>query len=124
MAINTNIRNKLATKVFANGKLASTGTLYSVSSVSYDEYGSPINKVESSSSIKVVPYNLISKVNYSPFGDIQEGESDVIIKYDTNVSIGDKLSINSVDYEVKQIENYLVEDEIVAKALRIAKIQN
>ncbi len=125
MSLTEKFRTKLEKKVFANGKLASDATFYIESSASYDEYGAKINVAETSTSIRIVPYNLFAaRVNYLPFGDLNEGDMDAVVPYDTIVTIKQKVSLLNVDYEVKAYENYLVENGIVAVYIRLSKIQS
>jgi hypothetical protein len=121
MALKDSLRNKLQVKVF--DKIGSDATLYTESSITYDEYGSKIEGTESEETIKIVPYNLIgSKVNYVSFGDLEEGDTDAVVPYDTTISIKQKVKLNDIEYEVKSIEDYLIENEKVAIAIRLAKI--
>jgi len=123
MSLDTKFRNKLEKKVFATGKLASDASFYSKDSISYDEYGSEINVTETSTSIRIVPYNLFGgRVNYLPFGDLQEGDMDAVVPYNTTVFMKQKVTFKSVDYEVKTFEDYYVENNMVAIALRLSKI--
>ena len=91
MGLSESMRNKLQAKVFASGKLASDATLYTKSSAAYDEYGAEINVSQTSSSVRAVPYNLIGgRVNYQPFGDLAEGESETETELST-LKIGKKV---------------------------------
>lgn len=121
MGLKSRIRNKLDQKVFNEDNLASDCTVYTVNSESYDEYGSAINVVEGTSTVRIVPYNNVSMFNYQPFGDLEEGEMDAIFPYNTTLSKGDRVKLNSVNYEVKEIEKYLVENENIAILTRLTK---
>jgi hypothetical protein len=125
MTLTAKFRNKLDKKVFATGKLASDANFYAETSASYDEYGAKINVTETYTSVRIVPYNLFAgRVNYTPFGDMDEGDMDAVVPYDTTVTLKQKVTLLGETYEVKQFENYLVENGIVAVALRLAKKLN
>ena len=124
MGLSDKFINKLAKKVFATGKLASSATFYAESSAAYDDYGAKIDVAESGSTVKIVPYNLFGgRINYVPFGDLDEGDMDAVVPYDTSVSLDQKVTLAGTNYRVKSYENYLVEDTVVAVAIRLAKIQ-
>jgi hypothetical protein len=119
MALIDSMRNRVAV---AFTKVGSTAELYTQTSTSYDEYGTEYSQVESSASIDIVPYNLFGgRINYQPFGDLNEGDSDAVVPWDTSISVKDKLTLNSVEYEVKNKEEYLVKNVFVAIAIRITK---
>ena len=120
MALIDSMRNRVAV---AFTKVGSTAELYTQTSVSYDEYGAEYSQVESSASIDIVPYNLFGgRLNYQPFGDLNEGDMDAVVPWDTVIVTKSKITLNSVNYEVKQFENYLVDNENVAIAIRMTKL--
>lgn len=124
MSLTTKFRNKLEKKVFGTGKLASDATFYEKSTVAYNERGEEIGTTETGTTIRFVPFNLIAgRVNYVPFGDMEEADTDAVVPYDTTVFIKQKVSFQGIDYEIKYFENYVVESNIVGIALRLAKIK-
>lgn len=84
--------------------------------------GIPVNTVG-------IPLNyIVFKYNFQKPGDLQEGESVVVIKYDETVYIINsdtryKVEIDSVEYDVVRIEDYDVADITLAKKLIIKKRQ-
>jgi len=121
MTVLSRVQNKLATKVFA--KLGSTvGQEAWVSSVE-DKWGDTTPTYASSVDITVVPYNLIkSAESFHSFGDLQSGEVDVVVPYDTTVSKKDRLTFKTVPYLVKEHEDYIILDGVAAYVIRLAKI--
>jgi hypothetical protein len=115
------VRSKLATKVF--GKLGKTVTFISKTSPLYNSRGELESVTSSSSTITVVPYNITNKsLEYESFGNIQSGEMFVAIPYTQTVAINDQMVIESVTWEIKEIqENYLPGN--VVTIVRIAKVQ-
>lgn len=121
----TSIQGKLTSKIFNTTKLASTCTLYNLTgSTTYDKWGDASNNYTTGTTTTFVPYNNIdTRMNYQPFGDLQEGEMDSVFPYTTTIVVKDKVLFNSVNYEVKMIERYPFMDGNLALAVRLAKIQ-
>lgn len=116
------IRTKIANKVF--NKIGSTATLYSVQSSTIDKWGDATTTYSSGTSITIVPYNIISsRVSFEKFGDLKDGELDIVYSYDTSISPEDKITFDGVDYRVMQIEKYYYSDGVLAYVARIKKIQ-
>jgi methyltransferase-like protein len=115
------VRSKLATKVF--GKLGKSVTLINKSTPLYNSRGELESSTTSSSTITAVPYNIINKsLEYEGFGDIQTGEMFVAIPYSVTVAVNDTLTIDTVVWEIKEIqENYLPGN--VVTIVRIARKQ-
>lgn len=120
MAVLDRVRNKLETKVF--NKLGSNLVWQAHSSSSIDKWGDNTITYASSTTLKAVPYNLISsRENYVAFGDLKEGEVDIVVPYTSVIGVKDKITFNGVQYFVKDIEQYIISDGVVAYAVRLTK---
>lgn len=121
MATLTSIRNKLENKIFS--KFGSTATHLPFSSQTVDKWGDSTPTFGTSASITIVPYNyIVSRLNFQPFGNLQENEVAMILKYDQAISANDRITYDSVTYRVVEVENYVYNDGVLAKAIRLAKI--
>jgi hypothetical protein len=47
---------------------------------------------------------VADRLNYQPFGDLQEGQVDFVIKYDVTVGYRDKVTWQSQSYYVLEID--------------------
>lgn len=121
MTIATNIINRLEIQVF--NKLGSDGTLVHKGTPTYNDYDEITGTTgDTTSTIKFVPYNLIEpRGTYNSFGDLQEGESDAVIPYNTTISIDDTISYGSDTYLIRQIEDYVLQNTTVAYVIRLYK---
>lgn len=74
--------------------------------------------------IKVVPYDIVSdKHTLESFGELQEGEMDIAVPYDTPVQDDSIFVIESVEYKVIRIgRNWLPEN--VVFIVRVSKELN
>ena len=121
MGLKDALRKKLDVKVF--NKIGSEAFLMSATSTSTDEYGGVYDLIESSTSITIVPYNLIGgRLNYTAFGDLAEGDTDGVAPYNSPMTLGCKITFNGVDYKVINLEDYLIENEKIGIAFRMTKI--
>jgi hypothetical protein len=115
------IRNKLQSKIFT--PYGKSVTLKSKSSPIYNSRGEEEDQTFTSSTISIVPYNIINADEvHEPFGTLEEGELDAAVAYSVTVAVGDKITMESVDYYIKNVqENYLPEN--VVSIIRLAKVQ-
>lgn len=116
------VKSKLETKVF--NVIGKSVTLKSKGTPTYNDRGEEIVSPYTESTVTVVPYNIFThRETYEAFGDVSEGDMDVAVPYDTTIAKEDILTIESVDYEVKQIEqNYLPGN--VVTIVRVSKVQS
>lgn len=101
------VRDKLDKKLFTTDVLGSNGTLYPYveGSITFGGYSGASDTYSTGVSIVAVPYNNISKtVKFESFGDINEGEMDIVLRYDTTVKPKDKITIMSQDLYVKEVK--------------------
>ena len=119
--VDTNsIRNKISNKLFSG--LGSTATIYNLSSDSLDKWGDSTKTYSSGTSITVVPWGFMyQKEEHNPFGDLQKGEMDVAVPYDTTVSADDKIVYDSKTYKVKDVEKFTLKDALLVMALRLVE---
>ncbi len=122
MAEQDDIRDDLDTEVFqAFGKEV---TLNSLSSPTYNIYGDEEVVSSASSTITIVPYNIIDKrQSHQAFGEMEEGEMDAAVRYDIDININDQLTINSETWLVKNIEINDLPDNVVT-IVRLTRQQN
>lgn len=111
MAKQDNIRAQLQSKVFdAFGKSVTIKT----PTITYDAWGSEASRTEASTTTVGVDYDIVySRKNYEKFGDLNEGEREIVLPYDTVITTDDKITINSEDFIVKQIEKPSLPDVVV-----------
>jgi hypothetical protein len=120
MAVLERVRNKLSTKVFS--KLGSSLTWEAYSSSSTDKWGDRTVTYSTGVTLTAVPYNLISsRQSFEKFGNLQEGEVDLVVPYTSTIGVNDRITFNGVVYFVKEREEYTVSDGVVAYAVRLAK---
>ena len=121
MAIQDEIRDDLDNEVF--GEFGKTVTLTSFSNPTYNVRGELEGSTETESSIVVVPYNIIeTRTSQNPFGDLQEGDMDVALRYDQVIAKGDVLTMESEDYKVINIEPNWLPDNVVT-IVRVVKVE-
>lgn len=115
------IRNKLDSKVF--NVIGKTVTLNSKSSPTYNIRGEEEDATITSSSIVIVPYNIMFREqSYEAFGDIESGEKDAAVRYDVDINIDDYLEIESENWIVKAIEKNYLPDNVVT-IVRLSRSQ-
>jgi len=121
MAKQDQIRSKLASKIFT--PYGKSVTLISKSSPTYNIRGELEAEATVSSSIKIVPYNIIApNQTYQDFGTLEEGESDAAISYDTVVAIDDEIEMEGESYYIKDIQPNYLPDNVVT-VVRLSKKQ-
>jgi len=121
MTLQEEIRTDLENEVFsAFGKEV---TLIRKTST-YDDYGEEVSYTGSQEPIIAVPYNIVTtRESQEPFGSSREGELDMAIKYDQDISINDYIIMEGVTYEVKEIAKNFLPDNVVT-IIRLTKIAN
>ena len=113
------VRNKLDAKVFSPYGISVT--FKKKSSPVYNSRGEESSVTTTSSTFLIVPYNVMAdRQSFEKFGNLNEGDFDAAVRYDTDISIDDEVTFNGVDYKVKEIgEEYL--KEIVVIIIRLTK---
>lgn len=115
------VRSKLQTKVF--DVIGKSVTLKSAGTPTYNDRGEAILSPYTESTVTVVPYNILThKETFEGFGEVSEGDMDMAVPYDVIVAKKDIFTIESVDYEVRQIEQNFLPDNVVS-IIRVSKVQ-
>lgn len=122
--VNTDsIRNKIEAKIFTN--LGSTAIRSSLVEGSVDTFGDRTDSFASSSEITIVPWAYMYETqDFFDFGDLEVGEVDIAVRYSQPLIIGDKITWNSKDYLVKNLEWFVVKDANLVKVARLKEILN
>jgi SPP1 family predicted phage head-tail adaptor len=114
------IRNKLDKKIFI--PYGKTVTFKSRGSPTYNSRGEVEAETYTTTSIPIVPYNIIdANQSYEAFGNLEAGDLDAAVPYNVSVAIDDVITMEGTDYRIKAIEkNYLPEN--VVTIIRITKV--
>jgi hypothetical protein len=88
-----------------------------------DKWGDKEKSYTSEGTLKVVPYNTFAKrTSYEPFGDLQEGETDMVFQYDSGVDTGWIIqNVNDDLMIIKDIEDYPYQGGVLVKIARLTK---
>ena len=117
------VRQKLDNKLFNNGavlKSQLTHYTYNEGADSFGGYSSDDPTYTDATTYACVPYNnMPSRFNIQPFGDFQEGDMYVAVRYDTPLAIKDKVNFNSNDYFVQEIKEVPLNDGIAVKIAQV-----
>lgn len=117
------IRAQLDVKIFNDPNVASDATMVNVSAQTYNTRGDLETSTETNVAIKVVPYNYFtSNLSHQAFGELNDGESDVVLRYDTSVTQKDKFTLLGETYEVQRVEDYILGNSAIAKVMRVKKL--
>ena len=116
----SSIQSKIATKIFSG--LGSDATLEVFTSTVIDKWGDGTPTYATGTTVKVVPYNLVfNSLSYEPFGDLQSGDTDMILSYDTSFSKNDRITFDGVPYIIAEMEKFPFEGGNLAFAVRLSK---
>ena len=87
----------------------------------YNERGEKEGSTNVSTDIIAVPYNIVNdRQSHQQFGEMEEGDMDMVVRYDQAIAIDNLVVIESQTYKVKQVaENYLPDN--VATIVRLTK---
>ncbi|HEY9702083.1 MAG TPA: hypothetical protein V6C58_06540 [Allocoleopsis sp.] len=116
------VRTKVENKIFQ--ALGSSALWASQITPSLNKWGDDVNTSQFSSdaSITIVPYYLLdSNQEFFDFGDLEKGEMDIAMRYNSGVSINDRITFNSKLYKVKAIEDYILKDVSLVKIARLSE---
>ncbi len=117
----TDLQDKIKNKIF--DIVGSSATLERLASSSTNKWGDMTPTYSSPVTITVVPYNTITNdETFQAFGDLQSGETDMILSFDTSFSVKDKLTFDSVVYLIKQKEKFPFQNGNLAWAVRLSKV--
>ena len=85
------------------------------------------NELEDSTPVETtiiaVPYNIVNaRQSHQSFGEIEEGDMDMVVRYDQVIAINNKVVIDNKTFYVKEVaENYLPDN--VATIVRLTKTE-
>lgn len=121
MSEQNDIRNDLDVEIF--GEIGKTVTFKRQSSPIYNTRGEQEDVTSTDSTITIVPYNITHEERTrQPFGDLPEGSMFAVVRYDQVIDAGDKIEIESEDWEVQLVErNYLPGN--VATIVSLTRVQ-
>ena len=113
------VRAKLDSKVFT--PYGQSCTFISKSAPVYNSRGELESETNSTGTLVIVPYNYMGdKLSYQQFGDLNEGDFDAAVRYDTTIALNDEVVFKGDNYKVKEIAEEDLK-EIVVKIIRFAK---
>jgi hypothetical protein len=113
-------QDKVAVRLFDN--IGTTVVYSNYAQTSTNNYGDELSTYGTSSSILVVPYSLMSKRGtYQPFGDMQEGDMDMVFKFDQTVNVKDRVTLLGTTYQVRNVEDFPIANGLLAKVARVTK---
>lgn len=121
LEIQAEFREDLDDEIFS--EIGKTVTLINESSPIYNSRGELESSTQVSSSITAVPYNIVNdRQSHQSFGELVEGDMDMVVRYDQTINIDDLVVIDGVIYKVKEVaENYLPDN--VATIVRLTKTE-
>ena len=119
--IQTEFREDLEEEIF--NEIGKEVTLISKSADVYNERGERESSTQSSTTIVAVPYNIVNeRQTHQSFGEFNEGDMDMVVKYNQTINIDDMVVIDGGTFKVKDIQkNYLPGN--VATIVRLTKTE-
>jgi len=103
-------------------ELGSTVTISPINKIVLDKWGDSTPTYETPVVVTAVPYSQITNRSWESFGDLQDGELDMVIPYDQTIDVKYKITFDSVDYLVLLVEKFPMNDTNLAFAVRLAKV--
>jgi hypothetical protein len=121
MATAAQIRNQIATKIFAPYSKVVTHQLSGSST--YSERGDVTAfTAASSASVGVVPYDVSqNRETYEKFGNHNIGDLFVAVPYTVTISVNDRIIMDAVTYQVMETIPHYLPDNLVT-IVRLSKI--
>jgi len=87
----------------------------------YDERGEIESQTSTVGTITIVPYNITNdRETHNKFGDLLEGDMDAAVPYEISINVGDIITIDTVDYIVKEVQKNYLPDNVVT-IIRLTK---
>jgi hypothetical protein len=124
MALLNDLRDTIAESVFTD-EIASSATLSSLTAPSTDKWGDEQSAYGTGATISIIPFQYIgNRLNYQPFGDLQEGQMDCVVAYNTAVGVRDKLTWQGEDYLVTEMDkSAFLGGGLVVQIIRFTRTQ-
>jgi len=121
LTIQQEFRDSLDEEIF--DVIGKTVTLVTVGSKVYNERGEEEDSTNVSTDITAVPYNIVNdRQSHQQFGEIEEGDLDMVVRYDQTIEIDNLVVIDSDTFKVKEVQkNYLPDN--VATIVRLSKTE-
>lgn len=109
-------------------KFGNTGSLYAVSgitSTTSDEGGKTVSAWGTATSIKVVDgINSQEILNALAQGQVSVGSDDKIVKDNVTIAINDRLTVNSINYKVVELNPIRTQDTVVAQTIKVERVHD
>ena len=106
------IRVKLQSKLF--NQIAKSVTFIKITQPTYNTRGELESYLQSTSSLSIVPYNLIEESrSYQPFGVLNAGQFDAAVPYGTDINKEDQIVMESVTYSIVNVDPNYLPDNVV-----------
>ena len=116
----SSIRNTIQDRIFND--IGSDLTVQTVTTT-YDKWGDKTETITSTDTFKAVPYNTMFSIReYTSFGTLQKGETDVVVPYTANLETDMKVVYNNNTYTIQQIEELPYQGGNIAYVVRLRKV--
>jgi hypothetical protein len=80
----------------------------------YNSRGEEEDSTETSSTVTVVPYNIINqRTTHEAFGELKDGEMDLAVPYTVNVEKLDEFIIETETWVVREVEKNFLPENVV-----------
>jgi len=114
------IRSTIQSRIFNDiGSDVTTQTI----SITTDKWGDKTETVTSTSTFKAVPYNTLYSIReYTSFGTLQKGETDIVVPYTATLNTNMKVVYNGTTYLIQQIEKLPYQGGNIAYVVRLQKV--
>lgn len=114
------IRSTIQSRIFDDiGSDVTTQTI----SITTDKWGDKTETVTSTSTFKAVPYNTLYSIReYTSFGTLQKGETDIVVPYTATLNTNMKVVYNGTTYLIQQIEKLPYQGGNIAYVVRLQKV--
>lgn len=100
-------------------KFGVTITVYNVSSVTIDNYGQDTITWDAGTNVKAISDQPTEEeLRKERQGEIVVGRKYFFVPYDTSITVGDKVTYDSVDWEVSEVNKYSFFDK--SSVIRVA----
>ncbi len=105
--IEDEFRTDLQNDIFS--ELGKSVTLITKSGINYNSWGEEESATTTETTITIVPYNITNnRYSDQPMGELDEGDFEAAVPYDTSISAGDLITMDGITCEIKQLsKNYL-----------------
>jgi hypothetical protein len=114
------LRAKLQAKIFT--PYGKSVTLKKPLTPSHNVRGELEQSTYTTSTIVVVPYNLIdSRRAFQKFGELKDGEMEMAVPYNVSVAVDDLITMEGADWKIVQAEKNYLPDNVV-NIIRLTKV--